>query len=310
MDKRIRIAICGDEDATEVVRNSLESIPLFKIVSIDNFREIEIIYWLYGKGPSMTKYFLSWIKKDPIIINHWIGSDVISEKEKNQQGFNRIRNFIQECIFRWKMKKGGLLNFAVSPWLVDELSIMQIPATYLPITTIDIQKLGTVDQQPVKDIDFLSYALFRRFDFYGGDKIVKLADTWKNYTFLIILADLNSIPLDFVEKMPPNIIFSPRVHRDKMSEFYQRSKLFIRYTQHDGLSLSVLEALYYNLQVLWTYEFPYTSKIETLEKLSDSIPSLVENWQPNYGGHKYVIENFSIERWKTNFLEIIQSKLH
>jgi len=150
------------------------------------------------------------------------------------------------------MKRGGFIYLAVAPWLVDELSKVHIQATYLPITSIDIHNLGTVDSQQEKDIDFLRSVPFKRFDFYGGDNIVKLARRWQNYQFLIICPDLTEIPSDFIEQMPKNILVSPKVEGIKMPELYQRSKFFIRYTQHDGISLSVLEALYFNLEVLWT----------------------------------------------------------
>jgi hypothetical protein len=311
MKQRIKISVGGDEYVSEVIRDSLKTIDLFEVVNSDDFSRSDIIYWVFGKGPSIKKYFLFWIKKDPLFIIHWIGTDVLIEMQKNQEhGSNRIINFIQDSLFRWKIKRGGLINFAGAPWLVDELSKLPIHATYLPITTIDSSKLGPVDLQHEKDIDFLSYIPFNRFTFYGGDKIVELAKRWQNYHFLIFCADLTEIPNDFVEKMPKNLTIYPRIERNEMAEFYQRSKFFIRYTQHDSESLSVFEALYYNLQVLWTYDFPHTHKIETLERLSDSIPSLVKNWQPNYPGHDYIVENFSLEKWRADFLAIIQSKLH
>jgi hypothetical protein len=309
MNRRKKISVCGCSSLIDVVCNSLDEIKLFEIVNSDDLSKSDIIYWIYGRGPSIKNFFLIWIKKDPIIINHWVGSDVFEEIKRNQQhGINRIRNFIQDCIFYWKMKKGGLINLTAAPWLVDELSKFHINATFLPITTIDKNKLGTTDIHQVKDIDFLSYVPFRSFDFYGGEKIVKLANRWQNYKFLLICPDLNEIPLDVVEKMPKNVIISPKVERSKMNELYIRSKFFIRYTQHDAISLSVLEALYFNLQVLWTYEFPYTQKIETQEKLSDSIPTLIQNWHPN-DSHAFVIENYSIEKWREDFVKIIQNKI-
>jgi hypothetical protein len=311
MDRQIKISVSGDDYVSEVIRDSLHTIHSIEIIYSDDLRKSDIIYWVGGKGPSIKKNFLSWIKKDPLIINHWIGSDVLGEMEKNQKPVIRqIGNIIQNWIFHWKGKRGGLINFAGAPWLVDELSKLKISAIYLPITTIDAHKLGTVDNQHVKDIDFLSYVPFSRFEFYGGDKIVNLAERWQNYTFLLIFSDLNEIPPDLMGKMPKNVIISPRVERNRMPEFYQRSKFFIRYTQHDSESLSVFEALYYNLQILWTYDFPFTHKIETFEKLSDSLPSLVESWQPNYDGHTYVIEHFSIDKWREDFSEIIISTIH
>jgi len=313
MTQRIKISVWGPTGPLNILGDSLNkcltAINIFEVVD-SYYKQPDIIYWVGGKGPSIKKYFLFWIKKNPLIINHWIGTDVLEEMKKNQcPGLERIQNFILDSIIRWKMKRGGLINLAVAPWLVDELSKVNIPATYLPLTTIETDYPGTVDIQHKKDIDFLSYVQFRRFDFYGGDKIITLATRWKNYKFLMILGDLTEIPPDFFEKIPENVIVSPRVQRNEMPELYQRSKFFIRYAQHDGLSLSVLEALYYHLEVVWTYDFPFTHKIESLEKLSDSVPSLIENWHSNKEGHEYVLQQFSVEKWRTDFLEVMRSKL-
>lgn len=309
MDKRIKISVCGDEYVSGVIRDSLSAIPIFEVISSDEVSQSDIIYWVYGKGPSMRKYLIFWIKKDPLIINHWIGSDVLDEMDwKKKPGFARLNNLIQDSLVRWKLKRGGLIILAGAPWLVDELAKIPIQATYLPITTVDGQKLGPVDSHPVKDIDFLSYIPVSRFSFYGGDKIVKLALRWPEYKFLIICADIHEVPQDFYEKLPENVLITPRVARNRMPEFYQRSKFFIRYTEHDSESLSVFEALYYNLQVLWTYDFPHTIKINTFDSLSDSIPSLVKNWQPNEQGHDYIVKHFSLEKWREDFLTIIRSR--
>ena len=314
MNKRMKISIWASSGPLNILQDSLKnclnSIPFFEVVDSDN-KQTDIIYWVGGQGPSIKKYFLFWIKKNPIIINHWIGTDVLVKMGKKQHsGINSIPDFILDSIIQWKTKRGGLINLAVAPWLVDELATLPLRATYLPITTIDEHALGPVKPRHSKDIDFLSYVQVRRFDFYGGDKIVELASRWKEHTFLLILGDVTEIPPGFKETIPKNVTILPRVERNAMPELYQRSKFFIRYTQHDGLSLSVLEALYFNLEVLWTYDFPCTRKIETLEKLSDSIPSLIDRWQPNARGHAYVIEHFSTEKWREDFLAIIQRKLH
>ena len=214
MNQRIKISVWGPTGPLNILgeslNNCLKTLHIFEVVDSD-CREPDVIYWVGGKGPSIKKYFLFWIKKNPLIINHWIGTDVLEEMKKNQcPGLKRIQNFILDSIIRWKMKRGGLINLAVAPWLVDELSKVNIPATYLPLTTIETDYLGTVDIQHKKDIDFLSYVQFRRFDFYGGDKIVALATRWKNYKFLMILGDLTEIPPDFFEKIPGKCYCFPK----------------------------------------------------------------------------------------------------
>ena len=309
MDKRIKISVCGaSHDVVEIVYNNLTKIPFFEVKNSEDFQDCDIIYWIFGKGPSIKKYFPVWIKKDPIIINHWIGSDVIHEIERNRQlGIARIKNSIQDYIFHRKWKMGGLINLTSAPWLANELSPFNISATYLAITTLDLDELGQFDANLPKDIDFLSYIPFRSWEFYGGDKVLKLAKRWQNYKFLLICVDLNEIPSDFGEKMPKNVILSPKVSRSKMMELYQRSKFFIRYTQHDAVSLSVLESLYFKLQVLWTYEFPFTQKIQAPEELSDSIPYLVQNWSPNEDGHIFVSENYSTEKFREGIIKVFQN---
>ena len=310
MDRRIKISVGGCQDVADIVRENLSKINLFEIIKSDTLRQSDIIYWVFGRGPSIKNFFPIWIKKDPLIINHWIGSDILWEKKDRTRPnlINSLRKFVQDSIIRRKIKIGGLINLTTAPWLVDELSDLHISAINLPITTLDLHELGTVDIHRAKDIDFLSYVPFKKFEFYGGDKILQLANRWQNYIFLLVCADLNEIPLDLVEKMPKNVILSPKVKWKNMFEFYNRSKFFIRYTSHDAISLSVLESLYFKLQVLWTYDFPFTQKIETQEKLSDSIPALIQNWHPNEDGHVFVIENYSIEKWRSNFLEIIKTK--
>jgi hypothetical protein len=314
MGKRVKISVRGDAGPLNILQDSLNtclsSLDLFEVVdSLD--KNPDIIYWVGGQGPSIKKYLHFWIRKNPFIINHWIGTDVLVKMKKNREhGLKRIGTSILDSIVWYKMTRGGLINFAVAPWIVDELAAIHIPATFLPITTIDQNVLGPVDARHTKDIDFLSYVQMRRFDFYGGDKVIKLATRWKNYKFFLILGDLTEIPQDFLDTMPENVTASPRVERARMPELYQRSKCFIRYTRHDGLSLSVLEALYYNLEVAWTYDFPCTRKIESLEKLSDSLPSIIDHWQPNVRGHAYVTEHFSAEKWREDFLSTMQSKFH
>jgi hypothetical protein len=306
MEREIKISLGGDPTIIPVIRDSLNALDGFKVVSPDEIEQSDIIYWVYGKGPSIKDHLRLWLKKKPLIINHWVGTDVLNEQEKNCFGIHGIKNRIQDLVFYWKQKNGGLIVLANSYWLAEELSKLNIQATYMPITTINPEILGPVDPHPEKDIDFFSYVQFSRFEFYGGDKIVKLAERWPDYTFVVKCIDLDQIPRELTENMPKNISFIPRQAAVELPRLYQRSKFFIRYTQHDGVSLSVLEALYFNLQVLWTYDFPNTYKIDTFEKLSASVPSLIENWRPNQEGHAFIIDNFTLEKWQKKFLEIVQ----
>lgn len=320
MSERLKIIVGGNEYHRDLVQKILAADNRFETYDpcpLKNFEYVhwlfgrKYIYWIYGKGPSLWRYSCLWIKKYPILIVHWIGTDVLdalNESDKKSR-FLKLDSAIWKRLFLRKQKRGGLINFAGSPWLVNELASLGIIATYLPLTTIGGNKLNSTRSEIIKDVDFLSYVPYNRFHFYGGDKIINLAERWPEYTFLLIHPDLDEVPLDLSQKMPSNMILSSRIDSEKMSEMYRRSKYFIRYTKHDGLSLSVLEALSYKLHVLWTYDFPHTIKIESLDQISNLIPKLVEGWSPNNAGYTYVTENFSVEKWRTDFVNSINDSL-
>ena len=85
MNQRIKISVWGPTGPLNILRDSLNkcltAINFFEVVD-SYYKQPDIIYWVGGKGPSIKKYFLFWIKKNPLIINHWIGTDVLEEMKK------------------------------------------------------------------------------------------------------------------------------------------------------------------------------------------------------------------------------------
>jgi hypothetical protein len=308
MSEKIKISIGGNKDSCELIKKILAKESNLEIVDFNRFDKSYPLYWIFGRGPSLLKNIRLWVMKKPLIIVHWIGTDVLIERDiqQNKQGLKRIYYFLWDILIDRKIKSGNLVNFAVTPLLVDELSELNVNSICVPLTTINTELLGEVRPDVKKDIDFMSYVISDRLEFYGEDKIIALAKKWPNYNFFIIYPDLDTIPLEYSQKVPPNLVLSPKMDHSKMSEVYLRSKFFIRYVQHDGLSLSVLEALYFKLQVLWIYDFPHTIKIDNQKTLFDNIPHLISSWCPNEEGHKFVIENYSVDSWKKQFITIVQ----
>lgn len=307
MNKLIKIAIGGSEYHSNIVKAILKNESNLEIVSSKKLNDADIIYWIFGRGPSLIKYPRLWIQKKPILIIHWIGTDVLNETNKMQKKWlSRFYFKVWDIVFRYKSNNGGIINFAGAPWLVEELQKVSISSTYVPLTTLDQSTIESHNENYIRKFDFISYVPYNRFEFYGGDKIVNIARRWANYKFLIIHPDVENIPLNYSETMPSNIVFYPHIPKTEMQNLYCNSKFFIRYPKHDGLSLSVLESMFYKMQVLWIYDFPYTIKIKNEKWLSDSIPELINNWSLNDNGHKYVLENFFVSLWKTDFLKALK----
>ncbi|MHA1665540.1 MAG: hypothetical protein ACTSVW_06875 [Candidatus Njordarchaeales archaeon] len=194
-----------------------------------------------------------------------------------------------------KAKYYKIVNLASAPWLVKELKSQGINAKYFPLSTLEPirLKLQNSEISVRKDIDFLSYVPISSFKFYGGHYILNLARQLPSYKFMIIAPDVNDS-----SKLPSsslkNLIFKSRVPFEEMKYIYARTKCFLRLTKHDGLSLSVLESLFYKLQVIWTYSFPYTIYVKygNIEELKQVLLEVINSYRPNEEGHNYVLNVF------------------
>ncbi len=254
-------------------------------------KEAEVYYFIGGLRLSLKKlkYWLSVTK--PVVI-HWIGTDVhtivndqvTSSKESIPLSLRR---------FFFKYKK-NFLHLASAPWLCEELKEIGIISRFLPITTLSKSVVNVIDVTRERNIDFLSYVPQSRFNFYGGDIIVKIAKNIPNRKFVIIVPDAESQSSIGLSGIPNNVMLLPRMSFDAVQKLMAKTKVFLRLTKHDGLSLSVLEAMNNACQVLWTYQFPFVIQTKT-STLSDDVSSVVEKWSPNIQGRDYVRENFQAE---------------
>ena len=97
MNKRIKIAVCGNQGPVSCNDIIIECLKTIEGIEIDNSQTLhnpDIIYWVSPRGPSIKKYFLFWMKKNPLIINHWIGTDVIDrDRKKTTAGSTTTQEF-------------------------------------------------------------------------------------------------------------------------------------------------------------------------------------------------------------------------
>lgn len=290
--------------------NSIEGInaSLFN----EKFQKIYIVYWVFGGGPSVKKFPLFWLKKNPLLIIHWIGSDVLYRTENKQSRFFNLNQALWDRFLKIKESRNGVVHLAAAEWLATELKQTGITAEYLPMSTIDTSQPINEKTSSQREYDFLSYIPSNRGPFYGEEKILSIAKKLTTKKFVIIRPDIlkkEDLPSDNKLK---NVIYLPRKPFREMKEIYLNSKCFLRFTIHDGLSLSVLEALYYKEQVFWTYDFPNVYCISKTSNLIEKLDSTVSDWKPNINGHYYVKMNFNVEKIRADFQkklnEIIESR--
>lgn len=275
----------------------------------------DIVYWVYGGGPDPRKNLKLWIRRRPIVILHWIGTDTLIWSNALLTGgfLRRTWYKFRRYLINRKVRRNELINLVCADWLGTELQQIGIAnAMTIPISSIHESLIASTSKGTEKNIDFVSYVPSHRFDFYGGPMILDLAKQMPNRRFHIVHPDLDQISDAVIKSYPPNLSVSPKVPFNKMQELLAASKCFLRFTKHDGLSLSVLEAMLHRSTVFWTQPFPYTHHVdfgtEAPEVIRLRLDEAIETWTENENGRQYVIEHFTTENlsvlYKSMFLRL------
>lgn len=291
----MKIHISGTPYHVKVMKEHLSS-----YFTIGSFEEAEVIYHIFGPGPSFKRIKFWFFDKRPLIV-HWIGSDVLNFLEE-KKGKEKVKSSIRYYFFKKRSNDNTIINLTSAPWLSEELKKVNIQSYFVPITTLFNTCKDKLNSN--REVDFLSYVPLKRFSFYGGNEILKFARMNRKYSFILLIPDLNEIPSSIHNKFPKNITIFPKISFKRVQNLLSNTKCFLRLTRHDGLSLSVLEALQNECQVLWSYEFPYVKKVEKY-KFDLDAKKIIENWSPNIEGSKFVSENFSNEKIYSNLKDII-----
>ena len=289
----------------------LESINNERLVETQTIGQADIVYWTYGTGPRLKTHLRVWISRNKKIIIHWIGTDVLIWSNKLTK-YNNMRSYLHYRLWRWmikhKQRKGDLHNYAGSTWLKSELSSIGISSEVLPITSVSEELVHSYRRVNNRKYDFVSYVPLSRYDFYNGDLIIQIAKIMPDKKFLIIHPDANDLK-DVHNICPGNVRVYPKIDFYKMQKLLANAKCFLRFTKHDGLSLSVLEALLAEQQVFWTYQFPDTHKVELSSTPNDvliqSLRTVVEEWEPNESGRSNVLKNYTISAMAERYEKVV-----
>ena len=178
------------------------------------------------------------------------------------------------------MSKGKAdLHLAVVHHLTEELKHEGIEAQTIPL-------IG--DIPPTRNIKLgnsvLAYLPGRRQEFYGAEIVFSLAREMQDILFIILANDGSSaIKLS-------NIEYHGWVNN--LEPIWERTKVYIRPTQHDGLPKLLLEALARGKYAIWSYDFPFCEKAITLEESRQALFKLLNKNAPNVSGSDYVYDNF------------------
>ncbi len=191
-------------------------------------------------------WVLLWKKK---LVLQWMGTDALLVMER----------FSNKTIFRKYVDYG--LNFIDSPWLKEELNFAEI-------TNQEAQfkySLHTnLNLSVTKKIQALSYISSSRKEFYGLERVLNLANLFPDVQFLIIGMD------EPETNEYKNVRFLGWVTENEVAKLMTESLIFLRLTEHDGFSVSVIEALCFGCEVIsslpseFLHHAPITSSAENV----------------------------------------------
>lgn len=297
----MKVFYFGSPHQTKVVGEILDSLE-FERTSL---KEAELLYWISAIPTARRlRYLTDFIRsQDKKLVVHWIGTDVhnvIAPRNLIKKSYGVFLKLLTSSY------SDRILNLTGSAWLKEELETKGIESTVLPVTTISPSKYVSLNGDCLRKTDVLTYTQKRRFSFYGSDRILELAGELPEYKFKFLFGDVENLR-ELPKTRLENVTFLPRVPFEKMKETYLDSKCFLRIPVHDGLSLSILESLYFKMQPIWSYSFPHVVTVDKddKEEIRNELRCILEDFKENESGHDYVKKEYSKSKIRENYERII-----
>lgn len=195
----------------------------------------------YSIGSPVTDrwlYLAARLLRKPHVV-HWVGSDITS------LSVPRLRKAVSGH---------EVFHLAEISWTAEQLreygllaQIAPLPPRYRRSQCVPLPEKFTL----------LLYVPRTRMDFYGRRTFERLMKrlAGRDVRYLIVGGGELSVPQGSdVQNLG---------WRDTLDDVYAQTTALIRYTERDGLSLMVLEALSFGRHVLWTQPFPFVRRITT-----------------------------------------------
>ena len=215
------------------------------------------------------------IRRKKKIWMQWQGTDVLLALKRFKDGTIN-RKYIDYSF-----------HFTDAPWLAEELKTIGIHAEI-----IQYKWLPEIDSSTqFQVLAAYSYLAQNREDFYGWQTIKKYALTNPEIQFFIV----GSIGKG-LDNIPENVQFKGWINSEEMKKLQKEVPIFIRLTEHDGFSLSVLEALANGAEVIWSQPHHlahFASEDSSAYAFQMAKKNILDNeMKPNNDNISYIKNNF------------------
>lgn len=241
---------------------------------LDNFRRFamwgaklltsraQIVHYIGGDFP-LPFYAIPRLLGKKVVV-HWIGTDSLKASTRKLSWTDRLS-------FRLIN-----LHLAQAPHLAAELDTIGINAKVIPL----------VPNEPVPDpillgTDVCIYLPEDKLFTYNANATFQLIQEMPDVNFLVLANSGKQAPAF------PNVSYFNWMTRQKMESIWMRTKVLLRLTLHDGMPVTIIEALLRGRYVIWTYAFPFCSQVNSNHEAKIAIRAVLAQTELNTKGQEY-----------------------
>jgi glycosyltransferase involved in cell wall biosynthesis len=229
---------------------------------------------------------LKWKKK---LILQWMGTDALLAMDR----------FKNKTIERKYIDYS--YNFVDSEWLMEEVKSVNLEPEYLHFKSLVVKPNPTI----YKRISVMSYVAENRQAFYGMVRISELAKAFPEIDFQLFGLTKSDFPIT------SNVHLNGWVSADEFENRLRETPIFLRLTEHDGFSVSVIEALGAGCEVIMSLPFDLTYLARNINEAIEGMKQLIEKieqrgMKPNEEMMETVKTRFNSEILATNYIQKIK----
>lgn len=216
-------------------------------------------------------------------ILYWLGSDV--------------RNLVQGEFTGRGLHRADL-QLSYSEGNIEELKSQGITASLLVLPT---RLSAGVAKMPEHHAALLSLPDSRK-EFYGYLDLMRLVDDYPNLEFHVVRSEHP----EFYDK--PNIVFEGMLDRAGMDAVFDRISISIRWPEHDGTSLVLMESALKGKYIITRNPFPCGVETHSYEGLCRALEAIIKlPVEPCEENRTYALEHFTQEQTGCEFARLLDS---
>ncbi|MCE3296445.1 MAG: hypothetical protein K0R65_2159 [Crocinitomicaceae bacterium] len=242
-------------------------------------------------GPTDKSGSLDWVLRlRKKLLIQWMGTDAqhALQRQENKTINRKYIDYASAHLVDFDLLKEDVTRLGLTPEWQDFKSLK----AYEPEKYYD-------------DLMVLSYVPETRQAYYGMHWICELAA--ENPDTIFTLIGLQECEFETT----PNMRFLGWTSEEETMELMKTHAVFLRLTEHDGCSLSVLKAMSMGAEVCWTFPYKYTHHTPGLETLKGRFTEVCElvqsrNLKPNAEIRNFVLESFQKEKVIRDYIRKIE----